>query len=84
VLWPWLKQRGYASALDAGALEDFLAILGRRRAHLRPGLRLLRRWDANEVEALGGSSELASAIRRAVDGVLGAAGEPPLPASSKR
>lgn len=79
VLWPWLKERGYASAVDDAALDDFLPMLGRRGAHLRPGLRLVRRWDVEDVGALGERRTLADAIRLAVDGVLGAAGEPPLP-----
>ena len=75
VLWPWLKDRGYATASDDDVLEEFLKILGRRRAHLRPGLRMNRRWDAEAVKALGGERELAVAIRRDVDAILGAVGE---------
>ena len=81
-LWPWLMQRGYASALDEDELERFLALPGRRPVHLRPGLRLVRTWDPDARRAFGGSSELAAAVRDAVNGVLTAAGEPELPASS--
>jgi hypothetical protein len=80
-LWPWLKRRGYATAGDDDELEQFLRVLGRRGAHLRPGLLLLRAWDPASQRALGGSHELAAAIRHAVNGVLTAAGEPELPAS---
>jgi hypothetical protein len=81
VVWPWLKNRGYATSGDDGVLEDFLKILGRRRADLRPGLRMNRRWDGEAVKALGGDHKLAVAIRRDVDGILGAVGEWSLPAS---
>lgn len=84
LLWPWLKERGYASAVDDELLEDFLAMLGRRGAHLRSGLRLLRLWNADAVRACGGPRELALAIRQAVNGVLEAASEPPLPVRSTR
>jgi O-acetyl-ADP-ribose deacetylase len=83
-LWPWLIRRSYASASDEGELERFLRLLGRRDAHLRPGLRLVRTWDPDARRALGGSRELAAAVREAVNGVLTAAGEPELPGSSAR
>lgn len=79
-LWPWLEQRGYASADDDDVLEQFLPILGRRPAHLRPGMRFRRRWDSTEIDRLG-RNELASAVRADVNAILGAAGEPALPAS---
>jgi hypothetical protein len=83
VLWPWLKNRCYATPDDDGVLEDFLKILGRRRADLRPGLRMNRRWDAETVKELGGEHELAPAVRHDVDGILGAVGEWSLPASRR-
>jgi hypothetical protein len=83
VLWPWLKERGYANAGDDWALEQFLAGLGRRPAHMRPGLRLKRRWDAETIREFGGHHDLALAIRSDVNAILAAAGEPPLPATSK-
>ena len=49
-LWPWLKERGYASADDDEVLEQFLTILGRRKAHLRPGMRFRCRWDRPEID----------------------------------
>src|SRR5207249_2945964 len=51
-LWPWLKERSYATAGDEHVLEEFLGGLGRRPAHLRPALRLHRRWDADAVRVL--------------------------------
>ena len=80
-LWPWLKERRYAEDADDELLEAFLPLLGRRAAHLRAGLKLLRRWDPEAVRDLGGRSVLAPVIRSDVDRILGAAGEPPLPAS---
>ena len=83
VLWPWLKQRGYASDRDDPVLEEFLTRqLGKRPAYLRAGLRLKGRWDADAdaVARAGGRRGLAATIRADVNAILGAAGEPPLPA----
>jgi hypothetical protein len=80
-LWPWLKQRGYASAEDDDVLEQFLSLLGRRPVHLRPAMRFRRRWDLTEIDRLG-RNELARAVRTDVNAILRAAGEPALPASS--
>jgi hypothetical protein len=77
-VWPWLKQRDYASAADDDVLDQFMAILGRRNAHLRPGMRFRRHWSRNEIEALG-TRELAARVRADVNAILGAAGDPPLP-----
>jgi hypothetical protein len=76
-LWPWLKQRGYATAADDGVLAEFIRLLGRRGAHLRPALRFHRRWGAAEVRATA-ESELADRIREDVNAVIAAAGEPPI------
>lgn len=80
-LWLWLKSRSYASGEDDDVLEQFLSILGRRKAHLRPAMRFRRQWDSTEVERLGRSG-LASAVRTDVNAILRAAGEPALPAST--
>ena len=64
---------------DDEELERFLLLLGRRAAHLRPGLRLVRTWDPAAQQALGGARELVAAVREAVNAVLKAAGEPELP-----
>ena len=37
-LWPWLRERQYAGAEDDERLDAFLDGLGRRDAHLRPGI----------------------------------------------
>lgn len=80
-LWPWLKARGYASTDDDSVLEEFLVILGRRAAHLRPGMRFKRHWHPDEMAALGGIHELARTIRKDVNTILRAAEEPTLPAA---
>jgi hypothetical protein len=77
-LWPWMLERGYASPTDEQELEPFLARLGRRPAHLRPGLRLLRRWRRDDVEAIQRRGALANEIRSAVNRLLVAVGDPPL------
>jgi hypothetical protein len=79
-VWPWLKERGYASAEDDDALHAFLTILGRRKAHLRPGMRFRRRWDAPDTERLGDRAVLDQ-VRADVNAILRAAEDPPLPAS---
>lgn len=80
-LWPWLKERGYASDADDDALNEFASrSLKRRPAHLRPGLRLKRRWSIEELRLLG-ETEVAAAIRDDVDAILHAAGEPSMPGS---
>jgi hypothetical protein len=83
VLWPWLKDRGYATDSDDPVLEQFLPGLGRRPAHLRPGLRLKHRWDTEAIRGLGGRAFLAEEIRRHVNAILAAAEEPPLPSSRR-
>lgn len=84
-LWPWLKERGYASANDDGTLDEYMfRTLKKHPAHLRPALRLKRRWHPDEVRALGAG--IAGTIRADVDAILHAADEPPLrvPATWKR
>jgi hypothetical protein len=80
-LWPWLKKRGYAEDADDGVLNEFMSKLGKRPAFMRPGLRLLRRWDEDNVRRAGGLRTIAAAIRADVNSILGAAEELPLPAS---
>ena len=77
VVWPWLKERGYASDADDEVLERFLPILGRRPAHLRPALRFHRRWDRTEIASMP-DEEIARIVRDSVNALLDAAREPPL------
>lgn len=78
-LWPWLLERGFASREDEAELEPFLERLrarGMRPAHLRPGLRLLRRWSRDDVARLELADGLASEVRCAVNRVLVAVADP--------
>lgn len=70
-LWPWLKERGYAAADDDPVLEEWLeSCLGKRKAFLRAGLRLMRRSEPADSSAQ---------LRQEVNAILAAAGEPALP-----
>lgn len=74
-LWPWLREQGFASAADEQELEPFLRRLGRRPAHLRPGLRLLRRWRPAEVSALEAEGRLVAELRSATNRLLAGLGD---------
>jgi hypothetical protein len=52
VLWPWLLERGYADVADESQLHGFLHRLGKRDAHLRPGIGLERAWSREDAAAL--------------------------------
>ncbi len=78
-LWPWLLERGYASAGDRARMDPFLHALGRRFAHLRPSMHVARRWDWNEAERLDDEGLLAGEIHDALNLVLELLGEPQLP-----
>jgi hypothetical protein len=75
-LWPWLLDRGFASAADEPRLEEFLQRLGNRQAHLRPALRLSRRWPLPGPDA--------DELGRAVAELFGALDEPQPPRSNSR
>jgi hypothetical protein len=76
-LWPWLKEQGLADDGDDVQLLRFLdEFLGRRAAHMRPGLGFRRVWTSAEAGALG--SSLAEAIRGEFDAVFAIAREPAL------
>jgi hypothetical protein len=76
-LWPWLKQAGLAGDGDDSVLLRFLGeCLGRRPAHMRPGLRFRRIWTLAEAAGLGFA--LAGAIRSEFDAVFAVAHEPAL------
>jgi hypothetical protein len=79
-LWPWLLKRGFASSEDESMLAPYLGKLRARRrpAHLRPGLRLLRRWTRDDVATLGTRDALAGQIRESVNRLLDAVDDPPL------
>lgn len=79
-LWPWLLERGYASPEDEPMLGPYLNRLKTRKrpAHLRPGLRLLRRWNRDDVDALKDQNALAGEIRNAINHLLESVDDPPL------
>ena len=80
-LWPWLLAHGYASSRDEELLDPYLARLRKRKrkAHLRPGLRLLRRWSRDDIVGLGNRGALADSIRAEVNRLLLAVDDPPFP-----
>ena len=65
-LWPWLQERGYASAEDAAGLDEFLDGMGRRDAHLRPRVEITRRWAWADAERLDDRGTLADDLRTAI------------------
>lgn len=79
-LWPWLRDRQYAAPEDDHDLDGFLGRLGRRPAHLRPGIKIRRFWPwAHAVEA-DERGMLASEVRAAITELLTALGQPLPPA----
>jgi hypothetical protein len=79
-LWPWLLARGYASPADLEAVRAFVDSLGRRFAHLRPGMHAMRFWSLEHAEDLDEDGRLAGEIRDELERVLEILAEPPLPA----
>jgi hypothetical protein len=77
-LWPWLLARGYASSSDLQPVEQFVASLGRRFAHLRPAMHVTRRWALELAEELDEDGRLAAQVRETVSEVLQILEEPPL------
>lgn len=79
-VWPWLKDQGLAAQEDDAVFGEFLLFLTKlkRQAHLRAGLYAKREWKREEIAAWA-TPRLASEVRRAVNSVLGAIGEPRFP-----
>jgi hypothetical protein len=77
-LWPWLLERGYATAADEARIDPFLRALGRRFAHLRPSMHVQRTWEWRQAERLDDEGLLAGEIHAALDRVLALLDEPPL------
>ena len=79
-LWPWLRERQYATPGDDQKLDVFLNRLGHRDAHLRPGIEIRQIWPwAHAVEA-DERGMLAGEIRTAIAELLTALDEPLPPA----
>jgi hypothetical protein len=79
-LWPWLRGNQYAGPEDDEQLDAFLKRLGRREAHLRPGIELRRLWPWAHAVDLDERGALASDVRTAVTEMLTALDEPLPPA----
>lgn len=81
-LWPWLLDRGYATAQDEKEIDPFIERLrrGRRDAHLRPSIALWRIWSRQEAGDLYRRHALSSQIREAAAEILAVLDEPLLPA----
>lgn len=77
-LWPWLLERGYASPQDEPLLDPFLVALGRRFAHLRPGMHVSRTWGLAYAEELDDEGLLAGEVFTALRRVLAILEEPAL------
>ncbi|MGA8745426.1 MAG: hypothetical protein WB507_06155 [Solirubrobacterales bacterium] len=75
-LWPWLRERGYAGPEDDERLDAFLEGLGRRDAHLRPGLEVRRGWSWTQAAELDERQALVGEIRQAVIELLTVLEEP--------
>jgi hypothetical protein len=79
-LWPWLRQRQYASPEDDQQLDAFLKRLGRRDAHLRPGIEVSRTWEWAHAVDLDERGALAGEVRTAIGELLMVLDEPLPPA----
>jgi O-acetyl-ADP-ribose deacetylase len=79
-LWPWLRGRKYAGPQDGQQLDEFLGRLGRRDAHLRPGITVRRIWPWAQAVDLDEHGALAGEVRAAVTELLTALDEPLPPA----
>ena len=77
VLWPWLLEHRYADPRDERSLGDRL---GRRDAHLRPGIGLQRTWSWADPAALDQGGALGGEVRSAATQVLSVLDEPLPPA----
>jgi len=79
-LWPWLRQRQYAGPEDDQQLDAFLRRLGRRDAHLRPGIEIRRIWAWAHAVDLDERGALVGEVCTAVCELLTALDEPLPPA----
>jgi hypothetical protein len=77
-LWPWLRARGFASPGDDALLEPFMRRLGRRGAHVRAGLRLLRRWSRDDVAEMRERGDLVVTLRDELNRLLRSVDDPAL------
>jgi len=80
VLWPWLLEHRYASPNDESKLPGYLSRLGKRDAHLRPGIAIERTWSPAETTSLDHRGVMADELRAAITQLLGILQEPLPPA----
>lgn len=79
-LWPWLREHQFVGPEDDQQLDAFLKRLGRRDAHLRPGIEVRRVWPWEHAVDLDERGTLASEVRNAVAELLTVLDEPLPPA----
>ncbi len=79
-LWPWLRERQYAGPEDDERLEAFLERLGRRNAHLRPGIEVRRLWPWAQAVGHDERGALVGEVRNAAVELLTSLDEPLPPA----
>jgi hypothetical protein len=79
-LWPWLRERGYASSDDDDRLGPFLERLGRRQAHLRPGVAVWHVWPWAAAIELDERGALVAEVEAAIRELLTVLEEPLPPA----
>lgn len=84
VLWPWLLEQRYASPNDESKLPTFLNRLGKRDAHLRPGIAIQRTWSPAETASLDQRGALVGELRAATTQLLGVLHEPLPPACASQ
>ena len=64
--WAWLIQEGLASPDDRAEFDRHFTAANRQKAAPRPGLRVVRRWDLDEAEALDGRHEMSGKVADAL------------------
>jgi hypothetical protein len=65
VYWTWLLQEDLASPDDRTEFDRHFTATNRQSATPRPGLKIVRRWELNEAEALDGQHLLGAEIATA-------------------
>ncbi|HEX9518884.1 MAG TPA: hypothetical protein VF940_22240 [Streptosporangiaceae bacterium] len=76
----WLREIDYVGRGDDQLLDEFLGRLGRRGAHLRPGIEVQRIWRRADATDLDKRGALTGEVRAALGELLTALDEPLPPA----
>ncbi|MGZ4584110.1 MAG: hypothetical protein ACXVYI_07110 [Mycobacterium sp.] len=75
----WLVERGYADDDDLATLDDWLNKRSSKTPfHIRPGMRIRRAWPLEEAVGRDRAGAFVTDVRRAIDQILAALGEPPI------